>query len=34
VEAHTSVTRDSLLADDGTPLFRPVWRYMLEAPTT
>lgn len=33
-EAHTSVSRDNLLASDGTPLFRPVWRYMLEAPTT
>lgn len=33
IEAHTSVSRDNLLTDDGAPLFRPVWRYMLEAPT-
>lgn len=31
--AHVSVATDRLLAKDGSALFRPVWRYMLGAPT-
>ena len=33
-EAHGSVIRDSLLDSRGIPIFRPVWHYMLTAPTT
>lgn len=33
IPAHTSVLRDSVLDRDGRPLFRPVWIYMLTAPT-
>jgi dienelactone hydrolase len=31
--AHTSVLRDNLLGSDQRPIFRPVWIYMLTAPT-
>ena len=33
IPAHTSVLRDTLVGSDGRPLFRPVWIYMLTAPT-
>ena len=31
-DAHTSVIRDNVTAPDGSPLFAPVWRYMLTEP--